>query len=345
MTRSFLLLVGLLILSSCAEVVFSGNGVTPCGTDLPWGRCPQTMTCCRGFCYSAEFLPRCLMADAMATDHLEDGSMDEIVDATSPTDTGDVPDIMDALLDIVDVGDGSLPRDGSDADEIRMDVADADALVTDGSVPDGDTTVVAMDMSDSVGMMDGADAIGDRETLDTSRTDVLTDRDVATGDTVVIMDVPMDRSQDAPADTLPDVVDVTPTDRPPDIVCIIGQIVCGDICVDAQTSMTNCGRCNNVCAAGSAVCVAGTCVSLTGRLTLRARRAVLWMSEFMTSFSLETVREGMDTSRNFDTGELRVAAYRYMGTTSLRLARTGIRFDRIVTPTGTPVREIGSAYV
>ena len=64
-----------------------------------------------------------------------------------------------------------------------------------------------------------------------------------------------------PADVPP--VDVppvdVPTDTPPaDVGCPSGQMMCGDACVDTQTSATNCGACGTACPTGQA-CTAGRC--------------------------------------------------------------------------------------
>jgi hypothetical protein len=54
-------------------------------------------------------------------------------------------------------------------------------------------------------------------------------------------------------------IEVT-VERPPE--CPAGMTRCGDICVNLQTSVTNCGACQNVCTGTTPACCSGVCVDL-----------------------------------------------------------------------------------
>jgi len=57
--------------------------------------------------------------------------------------------------------------------------------------------------------------------------------------------------------------------------CTAPEIDCGGTCVNPQTSVTHCGRCNNPCGSGQ-TCTAGVCGTTTGGYT-RSSPAITWI--------------------------------------------------------------------
>jgi hypothetical protein len=90
---------------------------------------------------------------------------------------------------------------------------------------------------------------------DATPTDDVPGLDVAPRDTVAIEG----GAEASATDTRPDVAPPPPDASP----CPIGQRLCGGACVDVQSDMAHCGRCNNPCKPTfGGACCAGACVQL-----------------------------------------------------------------------------------
>ncbi|MFO0601561.1 MAG: hypothetical protein U0324_00235 [Polyangiales bacterium] len=124
------------------------------------------------------------------------------------------------------------PDDVTPSSELAPD-ADAEARDADAAEPDADVAAldIALDLSTS-----DADAAAPEAAVDAPR---------------------LDATADATPDAVPDVA----PDAAPDAPCTM----CGAVCVDLQTSGTNCGLCGRSCTGGTS-CFAGRCTNRDVRL-------------------------------------------------------------------------------
>ncbi len=344
----------MIVFIGCSSPEFDENGVTLCGTDLPGGRCPASMVCCSGRCYSSRFLPSTCALDATREDT---SAMGTDTDAVTDNPSGDAPQTetnVDVLQDTAhDVMRDTSPNDIVDAEDV---------------------------MSDAVDVIDSSTDVLDAGDLDASRdADATLVADVDARMTDVI-DVP--DTIDVSPDVRPDVLVDTGQDR----VCATGLTMCGINCVDTSSSLTHCGRCDNPCVNGStcvsstcvcsaglrqcagrcvdlrtdpahcgacgsictapALCLASVCIQPSGRITLEPLQIACWQSDAVNQ-SFDTIRNGT-TSSQFDFNALNVAAYRYINrnaSPAMRLARIAARFRRPTLPPATRVYSVSFRLV
>jgi hypothetical protein len=180
-----------------------------------------------------------------------------------PTDTRDVAQVDTRGADAPDVP--SIIKDTRDAQS--QDSRDASTPDTkDAPVVLNDDARDAPDASDVANATEVADAPAVQPEVGSDGGDVASTSLDATPDTPDASDLP-DAYDDA-RDLATDRLDVSGPESRPDAQppCPGQQVRCGGVCVDLQTSPTNCGLCGYACS--QVPCIAGECTACPAGQTL-----------------------------------------------------------------------------